>query len=599
MAASAQSRFSFLVERYATVDTRTLGAFRIYLGLLLLLNLYDRMGGLNLVSFYSNEGVLPNHYALFLPPAPGYWSLLLGFSSPTETGIAVAAVAIIYVLYLVGWQTRVMQWLVLLCVESVNNRFILIQHGGNVVMNILVVWSLFMPLGERFSIDAVLKSLKARAERTADELNLRTFREDVKRSYVGLAYAAVCFNFAAIYFFNALHKGGPSWADGSAVHWTLWQNRLATSLAALVRMHEPGFFSPMLTWGTLVIEWAIPVLTLSPYAQKWLRPLGFASVWALHLGIASLMTLGPFSYGMMGFGVLLLQPWVFDWLKQKAQRPRRRVRVKLDFGNERHRLFARVVARLDALDLVSFEQAARFEVVKADTGASAFDRAGLQAVALALPLGRAYAWLFSRPPLETFYDMLRGFSDARPPAPAPLVVSRLSRWWEFIAPALVLCAVVSQLLMENWGVPRALKPATRPEWMTAIVEYLTIPQGWSMFAPEPPREDSRLVVDAVLADGSHIDVLTGQPPDFEPSLHGPWGFDQHWCELHARMPNWRHHWRNFRDYLMRRPKLLGWPPERQVVSLEVYSVSAAAPPRGSTTPTFLKRTRLFGSDDPL
>jgi hypothetical protein len=69
------------LDRYCTVDTRTLGLFRIYFGLLLLTNLWDRAGGFDLISFYTNEGVLPNHWALFRPPAAGYWSPMLGFSS--------------------------------------------------------------------------------------------------------------------------------------------------------------------------------------------------------------------------------------------------------------------------------------------------------------------------------------------------------------------------------------------------------------------------------------------------------------------------------------------------------------------------------------
>ena len=97
-----------------------------------------------------------------------------------------------------------------------------------------------------------------------------------------------------------------------------------------------------------------------------------------------------------------------------------------------------------------------------------------------------------------------------------------------------------------------------------------------MFAPDVPRQNTRLVVDATLADGTHVDPLTGAPPDFEP-FDRAWFMNQHWCEVHARMPNWRHHWRNFKDYLYRRPNALGWGPQRQIVRLEVYQVTADMP----------------------
>jgi hypothetical protein len=79
-------------ERWGTLDTRTLGLFRVAFGLLLISNLLDRTGffGDDLVSFYSNDGLWPNHYALFLPPTPGYWTLLAGFSTPTEVRLAMA-----------------------------------------------------------------------------------------------------------------------------------------------------------------------------------------------------------------------------------------------------------------------------------------------------------------------------------------------------------------------------------------------------------------------------------------------------------------------------------------------------------------------------
>jgi hypothetical protein len=167
-----------------------------------------------------------------------------------------------------------------------------------------------------------------------------------------------------------------------------------------------------------------------------------------------------------------------------------------------------------------------------------------------------------------------------------------------VGPAMVLLAVLSQLSMENWAVPPSLKLTSRPDWMTAIINSFQVPQGWSMFAPDVPRQDARLVVDATLADGTHVDPLTGLPPDFEAVLHGPWFMNQHWCEVHSRMPGWRHHWRNFRDYLYRRPEALGWPPERKIVAIEVYRVFADMPAPGSTAPFNLSRERLFG-DGPL
>jgi hypothetical protein len=596
---SAGSRF--ILERWLTVDTRTLGVFRIAAGLLLLTNLYDRVGGINLVAFYTNDGILPNHYALFLPPAPGYWSLLLGFSSPWEVRFAFTFVWAVYLLYTLGWNTRWMQVLALVAYESVNNRFILIQHGGNVVVNIMLVWTMFLPLGERFSLDALLQSLRKHREGDPQSLNARAFAHGAAKSAVGLAYFGICFNFAAIYFFNALHKVGPSWLEGSTIHWVLWQNRMATTLAAFIRMHEPFWLSPLLTWGTLLMEWAMPVLILIPYMRRQARLAGTVTVWLLHGGIAMLCTLGPFSYSMMVTSLLLLQREHFDaaggWLS--ARTGRKTVRYRVDVP--RQVFWARVLSRLDLLHALDFEAGARFEVL---AGQKTYARAeGVAAAARALPLGALYAWVPSTLGGASLWLLRRLHAwtegtDARPARGELLPATRwVWSWVKVVAPAAVLVAVISQLMMENWGVHPAIKLHTRPAWMTAIIEYLTIPQGWSMFAPDPPHDDGRLVIDATLSDGSHLDLLTGGAPDFEPWKHGPWGFDQHWCEVNIRMRNWTQHWRNFRDYLARTPKREGWRDDLAIRDFEVFYVSDSCPARGSTEATALERKRLFGMHD--
>lgn len=585
---------TFFRERLMTVDTRTLGLFRIAFGLLMLANLWDRMGGLDGVSFYSNEGLWPNHYALFLPPTGHFWSPLLGFSTRGEMRVYMLVIGFVYACYTLGWRTRLMQVLALVCIESVNLRFLLIQHGGNVVMNVLAVWTLFLPLGERYSLDALFRSLEESDEKDAAAIAERRWLSLRTPSHAGIAYTFALINWAAIYFFNTLHKTGPTWHDGSAVHYVLWQNRLNTALAGWLRFHEPGFFSPMLTWGTLVIEGALVVLILSPWRWKLLRPIACANIQVLHGSIALLCTLGPFSYTMMCFGLLLLTPPAWDWLEKRWAKPALARVVKFDPASRLHLLGARVAARLDGGRVLSFEEAPGHKLTAAD----------VKRVMEALPGWRWLAWVFAAPllaPLAWWCVRAAGklgaeLLVARPPPARSAVGVQVGAWVRAGVPVVIFVAVLSQLLMENWGVPPQLKPASRPEWMTAVIEYLQIPQGWSMFAPDAPTSDSKLVVDATLADGTHLDVLTGEPPDFEAPLHGPYGYNQHWCEIHARMPGWRHHWRNFRDYLHRRPQLLDWPPEKQVVSLEVWRVFSDSPPPGSTTVLNLRRERLFGEE---
>src|SRR5580704_6001863 len=68
-----------LRAQYFEIDRRLLAAFRIYFGLVLLVDLLRRFPYLTL--FYTNDGVLPNHYALFAPLAQPAFSLFFACST--------------------------------------------------------------------------------------------------------------------------------------------------------------------------------------------------------------------------------------------------------------------------------------------------------------------------------------------------------------------------------------------------------------------------------------------------------------------------------------------------------------------------------------
>src|SRR5262249_51470136 len=160
-------------------------------------------------------------------------------------------------------------------------------------------------------------------------------------TFVRLAFLGIVVNFAFIYFFNCVHKHGVTWRDGSAVHWVLWQNRINTIWAAILRMHEPSWFSPVSTWATLVIEVALPGLLLLPVPPKWPRRIAIVFIFSLHGFIALLMTLGPFSYSMMSFSLLLIGP--DDWaLASRLFSSRRKLVVLYDAASATHHRLARL-----------------------------------------------------------------------------------------------------------------------------------------------------------------------------------------------------------------------------------------------------------------
>lgn len=612
--------FGELRELYLRIDRRVLGLFRIYFGFVLLVDVLRRVP--DATFFYSSSGAVPNYYSLFVPVIKPYFSLYVAFSTTAEVRVAFFATAFVYLVYLVGYRTRLMQILVFVLYTSLNTRNSFVENGGTMVLALVACWSMFLPLGDRFSVDALLRSLRARREHTPEALNDRAaFRAPAVPHY-SLVVLAITLQIAAIYFFNKVNKVGATWRQGESVHWVLWQNRIATHLAAWLRMHEPWWLSPVLTKATLVIEGLATLLVLSPIAQRHLRTLHFVLACSLHAGIALLMTLGPFSYVMIGFNLLLLPSDVFDWAAAKWAGRKPLYLVAYDPSDPALHQLARLLARLDALGRLRFVSAeaapggppkgGAFFARAESGGAWSVNADALVACLKALPLGslsrlgptRSLAARFfaRRDGLASSLSLCAGHPASAPgpaaelaPSPSP-ARARLGALGAGLREALVgvlLLASLIQMSRDNAWVPARLR-LTQPAVLDALLRYPRLLQGWRMFAPDAPKDDGTIIVDAVTVDGRHIDPLNGGAPDFEAPLHGPWFQSQLWCDYYLII---RDNDGGYRDELKK--YLLNWhtlekrPPNDRITSFEVWWVSNDSPPPGNTVPFNINKRLIF------
>lgn len=307
----------FLVLRslrrsFLEADTRGLSVFRIAYGLVLLGYLVNRVSGDGFIAFHTNLGVYPNHYALFNPAMPNAWSLLHAFSTPLHVGIALALIGAGLLCFTIGYRTRFFTILSFASVVSLHHRMPLVVNGSMVMMHLLFVWTLFLPLGRHYSMDAWLR--RRRGEPLAPELDERV---------TSLAVLGFRLQLIGIYFFNVVHKTGETWRDGSAVHYVLWQDRIVMWPALLVREHAPAWLSPAATYGTLILESAIAALLLLPVFTKQARRIAAFGMLVLHGGIGLLVNLGPFPFVFACAALLLLaaDDWSrFDaWLKSRVR----------------------------------------------------------------------------------------------------------------------------------------------------------------------------------------------------------------------------------------------------------------------------------------
>lgn len=591
--APAGSRLRRFGQTWARVwlsaDPRALGLFRIVFGLLCLWDVLRRWPWIE--TFYANSGVLTNHFSLFRPHATHTLNLLHAFGSPGEVEVFFGVTTIALVFFTLGWHTRLAHVIAGLGVIAIHSRNILLENGGDVVMNLWWVWTFFLPLGRRFSIDALRASWKVKEGPPG--LNDRPPPD--RAPVWSLAVFAVLWQLALIYFFNTVHKSGQTWMDGSALAWTLEQDRIVTPLGLWVRETWPLWPLKLMTWGTLVIEGAAPVLLLSPLATVWTRRVAFVTLTGLHAGIYLMTDVGLFSPTMVVAYLILLTPPDIELLKRALRRlAGRPVILAYDSDCGVCHASARLLARLDRLRLITFvgrdpdgplppgDDRARFDAEREESIIAwepGGDRVWMRHRAVgrcvaALPLGRLVAWVFVVPGVSWLLDKAyRAFSARRhdigawmgfgvcgiaqggggggddAPAPATRFTRRLRFGLAQVVIAVIGVACLTQVLVENRYVTRTLKIRhAQPEWARMIVQYGRLFQGWSMFAPDAPTGDGWMVIDVELSDGTRIDPQTGKTPALAPLVPLAMPSGQFWGSYTSRLASGRN--RRYRDGLV-------------------------------------------------
>ncbi|AUX19951.1 hypothetical protein SOCEGT47_004080 [Sorangium cellulosum] len=617
--APVASWWDVLRDCFFTFDRRTLGFTRILLGFFLIGDLFRRTWAWT--DMFADTGVLPNHVNLWRPQGSGNFSLVNAFSTSGELWVLWAVVLATYVCLLIGWKTKLMQVLSLVFVTSMNGRVLLIENGGYVVHNLLLLWTCFLPMGDRFSVDALLASLKRSRERTADDLNDRSTLDDPAKpdQHVTLIGPVLLIQISAIYFFNVVHKTGPAWKNGTAVHFVLYVDRMVTPIVADLRDYAPSWMILFMTRMVLAFEAAIPVCLLSPLGRAWARRLALVMMNVLHIGFGATFVLGPFAWALCVFSTLLIGRE--DWeIAARTMRRLHRARVVLFDPRSPGALFAcRVLKRMDRFGLLAFEEstaAARALSARRPDGALVTGAEALADMIAALPLGPAVAWALRLPVVGGAVTAAMDASQRRglgralglrvpersevapPPAPIRVAGRRALAALRELAVIAMFVGAVNQAAVELWVIKNRWK-VPHPEPIRVLSQKLRFLQGWFMFSPNPVMDDGTLVVDAVTVDGRHINPFTGEPPNFDLLNAKSFGYSQIWCDYFARikLPGNSAYRDAMKEYMYRYPERTG-RPEDAIVSGEVYWVKDWNPRWGSTQSYGEERERLFSFYNP-
>jgi predicted DCC family thiol-disulfide oxidoreductase YuxK len=616
----ASGLLTFLNERYRTIDPRWLGIFRICFGVLLITELGYRWSYARML--FSNDGLLPNHFSLFAPMGQDLFSIYHVFSTIEEVHLAFALTLVVFLCFTLGYKTRLFHILSAILITSLHARNLFTENGGSVVTHSLATWTVFLPLGQCFSIDAVRRSLRARHERSSAELNQR---EPARvEPFVSVVVLGLLLQWSVIYFFNCVHKSGVGWRDHSAIYWFLYQDRIVTGVGVWAREHVPMAVFQLLTRSTLLVEGVLAFILLVPFGQKQLRRVAFLLALGLHGNIALLSRLGPFSYVMVLFFLMLFGEEELGWLGRWFGRPARAVIVIFDSDCGICLWICRLLKRLDPWQRLTFigsdeteRLPAGLDPKRCETSVVVVDAAGrfyfeAQAVGRAvraLPggiffvawlyvpglsqLGRAaYRWVADhRLEISVFFGLGACGVPVRSAAAVAVTPGpRFGRLGEELrgartvlreTAALILMVVLStEVVKSNPYVSRHFQ-IKRPEWMTEVIGYTRMLEGWGMFAPEPPYDDGRLVVDGRTVDGRKWDPFTQEEPVFDPESPRGWGHDQLWCDYSNHI-RWQHNQarRQFlRQYLLNQ-HLFSRRSKDQLVGFDVWWIQDKSPKPG-------------------
>jgi hypothetical protein len=320
---------------------------------------------------------------------------------------------------------------------------------------------------------------------------------------------------------------------------------------------------------------------------------------------------------MMGYFPLLLSAG--DWEALGRRFGPNPARSRVVFVNESSALacaWARLLSALDTFDRLELRPARdglepRTMVVVEDPNTKQ-TLSGSRAIAdclAALPLGLPFAWLLRRSPIAGVADFVgrivaahaepvAGALRARPFASAGRIASprsaepppssgvlrrrRFATVARELGAAVLLVTLASQLLVENRAIPQRLKVA-QPSWMTQLVVYPRLMQGWQMFAADVPTGERMLYVEAVTVGGRHVDPYNEAasrvarlpidtiPPHLEQ--------DEFWCDYTNRIPDNEAYWRAFKEWIFAYHHRTGRPEDR-VVSFEARLIEVDEPAPG-------------------
>jgi hypothetical protein len=254
-----------------TLDTRSLAAFRIGLGLILVADCLLRFRTFHLM--FAADGIFPPDVLRGFQATWSKWSLALVSDSPWCGGAVLAAEGVCGAWLVTGVCSRAATIAAWLAVVSVVRRTEPANNAGDSMLMCLLFWSMFLPLDGGWSL-----ARRGRAKPVSTVLSL--------------ASAALVLQVAAVYLAAGLAKCNATWLSGDALAYALsihdHGNSLGMQLSRLPWLTRP------VTWLVLSTELLGPLLLLAAPTTR-VRAVVAATFILFHVAVWTTMWVGLFA----------------------------------------------------------------------------------------------------------------------------------------------------------------------------------------------------------------------------------------------------------------------------------------------------------------
>jgi len=292
---------SDLVAERLGVDPRGLAALRVAVGTLLLVDLALRARDLR--TFYTDAGALPRAALQSAYPLLSRLSVYTLSGSLRWTAALFVLAGVAALALAVGYRTRLATVVSLVLLASLHVRNPLLLNGGDSVLRRLLLWMVLLPLGSRWSLDALRRGATDDRPRRAP--------------VVTVASAGLLLQVVAVYLVNGLFKlRSDAWTRGVALQYVFSLDQITVLLgdALATRPALLGVIEPV--WLGLLFG-SVGLVALTGRRRTALV-CAFAGA---HLSMFLTMRLGIFPLISLAALVPFLPPSVWDRVEAAVDRP--------------------------------------------------------------------------------------------------------------------------------------------------------------------------------------------------------------------------------------------------------------------------------------